>query len=153
MVLAGVLLLGACSSSSSSPALEIPKTPASAPFAAFIDARVAVGDDCLRVLVASSEEQRVQGLRDVTDFGAYDGMLFVFPNTTSAKFTMANTPMPLDIGWYASDGAPVDHTTMEPCPEGTDSTCPAYASDGKYRFALETARGGLGSGSLGGCAS
>ena len=28
---------------------------------------------------------------------------------------------------------------MEPCPEGTDATCPMYASDGPFRYALETA--------------
>ena len=41
---------------------------------------------------------------------------------------MANTPLPLDIGFYDADGAPINRTTMEPCPEGTDATCPIYAS-------------------------
>ena len=101
---------------------------AAEPFQGFGEARVAVGDGCLRVLVASTEQQRAQGLRGVRGLGPYAGMLFVFPSSTDARFTMAQTPLPLDIGWYASDGAAVDHTRMTPCPNGTDATCPAYAS-------------------------
>ena len=59
-------------------------------------------------LSPSNSAERIQGLRAVTDLGAYDGMLFVFPSDAFARFTMAQTPLPLDIGWYTSDRAPVD---------------------------------------------
>jgi uncharacterized membrane protein (UPF0127 family) len=128
--------------------------PAAAPFAPFGETRLAVGSQCLRLLVASTEPQRNEGLRDVTALTPYDGMLFVFPNTTDARFTMANTPTPLDITWFDGHGTPVDHTTMKPCPNGTDETCPVYASKQRYRYALErfAGSGASAAGALGACA-
>jgi uncharacterized membrane protein (UPF0127 family) len=126
-------------------------TRASAPFEAFSEAHVAVGTKCLRVLVASEPGQRTQGLRDVTSLSPYAGMLFVNPGTTNARYTMANTPMPLDITFFAASGAPVDSTQMTPCPAGSDATCPEYESKSAYRYALERPTGSSGSGSLGAC--
>jgi uncharacterized membrane protein (UPF0127 family) len=127
-------------------------SPAPAPFGAFLQARVALGARCLRVLVASTESQRVQGLRGVPSL-AFDGMIFVFPRDTEAQFTMADTPMLLDITFFSAAGAPVDHTRMTPCPRGTDATCPAYASKQHYRYALERPAGSApASGALGSCA-
>jgi uncharacterized membrane protein (UPF0127 family) len=126
--------------------------PAPAPFTDFRAARVAVDGKCLNVLVATTDAQRSQGLRDVTKLAPYDGMIFVYAHDTDTHFTMANTKIPLDITWYASNGSPVDHTTMEPCPNGTDATCPEYASKHKYRYALERPAGAAGSGSIGACA-
>lgn len=124
-----------------------------APFEGFTQARVSLDDDCLLVAVADELSERSRGLRDVTDLGSYDGMLFVFPEDSDALFTMAGTPLTLDIGWYAADGLPVDRTTMEPCLYGDDATCPAYGSADKFRYALETHGGQLGGGALGGCSS
>ena len=112
-------------------------TPATAPFDAFSEARVAVGGDCLRVLVASTAAQRTQGLRGVTTLGPYAGMLFVNGRDTNARYTMAGTPMPLAITFFDASGTPVDHTQMTPCPNGTDATCPEYSSRGSYRYSLE----------------
>jgi uncharacterized membrane protein (UPF0127 family) len=128
--------------------------PAPAPFAAFKEARVAYGNKCLRLLIAETEAQRVQGLREVTNLAPYDGMLFVFPNDNIAQFTMAQTPMPLDITFFDEDGTPLDFQPMKPCPDGTDATCPPYSSDHKYRLALETPSGSQHpGGSLGPCAA
>jgi uncharacterized membrane protein (UPF0127 family) len=127
-----------------------PATRAVAPFAVFDEARLAIDEKCKRLLIARSQAQRVQGLRDVTDLAPYDGMLFVFPSDTTARFTMANTPMALDITFLDANGVPVDSKTMRPCPDGDDASCPQYASDKKYRFALEVPAGGSG-GSLGSC--
>jgi uncharacterized membrane protein (UPF0127 family) len=126
-------------------------TRAAAPFQEFDEARVAVGGTCLRVLVASTLAQRVDGLRDVRALGPYDGMLFAFPSDTDAGFTMAQTPLPLDIAWFDGQGRPLDRTTMTPCPQGTDATCPEYRSREKYRYALERRAGAPGSGALGAC--
>lgn len=129
-------------------------TPAAAPFAEFSEARVSVGSRCLRVLVALSLNQRVQGLREVRSLAPYDGMLFVFPDDTAAQFTMAETPLPLDAQFFSGAGAPVDRVAMSPCPGGTDSTCPVYSSKQRYRFALEQPAGsGVASGALGACAA
>jgi uncharacterized membrane protein (UPF0127 family) len=127
--------------------------PAAAPFDSFSRSRVTVDHRCLHVLVASTGAQRLQGLREVTDLGAYDGMLFVFPSDALARFTMAQTPLPLDIGWYTADGAPVDRARMTPCPRGSDTNCPSYGPRRKYRYALETRAGALGGGALSACGS
>jgi uncharacterized membrane protein (UPF0127 family) len=128
-------------------------SPATERFSDFSETRVALDDDCLRVLLARTPTQRSQGLRGVRDLGPYDGMLFVHSSNATNSFTMADTLIPLDIAWYAADGSPVDRTRMEPCPDGTDGSCPSYSSDRAYRYALETAAGQLGSGSLGACSA
>jgi len=123
---------------------------AAAPFTGFTEARVGVGDRCLRVVVADEDDERVQGLRGVRGTDPYDGMLFVFDDDTGARFTMADTLVALDITWYDAVGTPVDATTMVPCPD-TDAGCPTYAADRPYRYALETEAGGGAAGALGGC--
>jgi uncharacterized membrane protein (UPF0127 family) len=127
--------------------------PAVAPFAGLTEARLGLEGNCLRVVVADQATERHEGLRGLTDLGDYDGMLFVYGSDTDARFTMSGTPLPLDIGWYAQDGTPVDHTTMQPCLDGTDATCPVYASQRNYRYALETAAGHGGTGPIGACPS
>jgi uncharacterized membrane protein (UPF0127 family) len=126
-------------------------TAAAAPFAGLTEARLALGDRCLRIAIADESAERHDGLRGVTDLGDYDGMLFVYDADHDGPFTMSGTPLPLDIAWYAKDGTPVHRTTMKPCLEGTDATCPLYAADGKYRYALETEAGHGGGGSIGSC--
>ena len=69
---------------------------------------------------------------------------------------MADTPIPLDITFFSSDGSPVDSARMTPCPHGSDATCPEYAAKKPYRYALERPAGSAsasgGSGALGACA-
>jgi uncharacterized membrane protein (UPF0127 family) len=130
-----------------------PTTTAAAPFALFRATRVGLDDRCLRVLVADTDALRNQGLRAVTSLGAYDGMLFVNDHDTDARYTMADTLIPLDIVFFDRNGAPVGNASMRPCPDGSDATCPTYASRRKYRYALERRAGAAGSGALGGCAS
>jgi uncharacterized membrane protein (UPF0127 family) len=125
---------------------------ANAPFADFDQARLAVGAQCLSVLVATTPAQRTQGLRGVRSLSPYDGMLFVERRDSRALFTMADTLIPLDITFFDSDGVPVDSTRMTPC-AGSDATCPTYGSKKPYRYALERPAGqGSSSGSLGACA-
>jgi uncharacterized membrane protein (UPF0127 family) len=126
--------------------------PAVAPFGQFSETRVSVGSRCLRVLVASSPSQRVQGLREVRSLAPYDGMLFVFAGDSTASFTMAGTPTPLDITFFSGRRIPVDHKQMKPCVDGTDATCPEYDAKERYRYALEQPAGSpSASGTLGAC--
>jgi uncharacterized membrane protein (UPF0127 family) len=127
--------------------------PAAAPFASFGEARVALGAQCLRTLVATTPAQRTQGLREVRSLAPYDAMLFVEQHDSTGLFTMADTLIPLDITFFAADGAPVDTQRMTPCPDGNDATCPTYGSKKAYRYALERPAGTGSSGSLGGCAA
>jgi uncharacterized membrane protein (UPF0127 family) len=156
LVVVGVMLVGGCAGGGGRDrgSLRITTTrSAAAPFGNFGETRLALGDKCLRVLVAATEAQRVQGLRDVQSLAPYDGMVFVYARDTNVRFTMANTPLPLDISFFDADGKPVDRTQMTPCPTGTDATCPIYGSKGRFRYALERAAGAAGSGSLAACAA
>jgi uncharacterized membrane protein (UPF0127 family) len=126
--------------------------PASAPFPALTEARVAVGGRCLRLVIADSEAERERGLMGRADLGPYDGMLFVSPDDSTDAFTMSGTLVPLDIGWYAHTGAPVDRAQMVPC-RGSVSSCPVYRPAAAWRFALETLHGRFPSGGLQGCSS
>ena len=125
-------------------------TVASSPFTKFRAMKLDIGGKCQPVLVASTEAQRVQGLRGVRDLGGYEGMLFAFEEDVEAGFVMANTLIPLDITFYDRNGKPVGSEQMEPCP-GTDATCPQYGPGRAYRYALEVQGGQGPSGAISPC--
>ena len=127
-------------------------TPAVDPFDGLTEVELALGVDCVRLVVADDDAEKSDGLRGREATAPYDGMLFVFDDIHQASFTMQGVGAPLAIGWYQADGTPVDRTEMVPCPaERTD--CPPYSSRGPYRFAVETAGGALPGGALGACPS
>lgn len=57
----------------------------------------------VRVAVADDQQERNQGLMDVTNLPNDAGMLFIFPEEEELSFYMANTPLPLDIIFVNSD--------------------------------------------------
>jgi uncharacterized membrane protein (UPF0127 family) len=99
---------------------------------------VVVAGRMLHVAVADTTDLRTQGLMGVTDLGALDGMLFVFPADSASAFWMKDTPIPLDIWFFDAGGVLVDALTMDPCEA---DPCPLYEASGVYRFALETPAG------------
>lgn len=112
------------------------------PVIVFDNTEISVGDTSLNVALADKPEERRQGLMDVDELpGGIDGMLFAYPDPTSASYTMRDTPLPLDIWWFDEDGALVGSAEMEPCLEGS---CTSYASPGPVRWVLETPRGRYG---------
>jgi uncharacterized membrane protein (UPF0127 family) len=125
--------------------------PADAPFPDLTAARIAVGGRCIRVVIADTLAERVEGLRQRRDVGEYDGMLFVFDGATDTAFTMSTVPVPLDIGFYGATGKLVSDEHMLPCPKAEDQ-CPVYRADGPFVYALEAVKGKLPAGSLSGCA-
>jgi uncharacterized membrane protein (UPF0127 family) len=129
-------------------ALVLPES-ADEPFPGLTAARIAVGSACLSVVVVDEPEERAAGLRGRADLGAYDGMLFVNDADVTTTYTMEGVPVPLDIGFYATNGDVVDRLRMVPCETGAD--CPSYQAQGSYRFALETLAGDLPEGRLAGC--
>lgn len=140
---AAALVLAACSGTTTSiataasdPSLTIPERLADLPIA-----NVTVDGAPWLVAVAQTASTRRSGLMLVTNLGSLDGMLFVFPDTTSGTFWMKDTLIPLDIAFFAADGALVDVLQMEPCPPDTD--CPSYAAAVPYRYALEAPQGDL----------
>jgi uncharacterized membrane protein (UPF0127 family) len=120
---------------------------ARAPFAGLTAGTIEVGGKQLRVVVADSDDERLQGLRQKSDASPYDGMLFVFPSDRRVSFTMATVPDALEITFFDASGRVVDRLHMAPC-AGTDASCPAYTPSGPFRYALETGDGVVYDGAL-----
>ena len=123
---------------------------ATAPFDGLTATRLSVGGHCLRTVIADSTDERAAGLRQRSDLGGYDAMLFVFPGPTEVAFTMSTVPVPLEIGFYSGDGIRTSARHMRPCPE-SEAACPLYRADGPFTYALETLASGLPAGNLAGC--
>jgi uncharacterized membrane protein (UPF0127 family) len=83
--------------------------------------------------VAKTSGQRAHGLMNRTR-APRDGMLFVFPETTTGGFWMKNTLVPLTIVFFDSSGRRVRKLSMTPC---SKDPCPIYDPSRRYRFALE----------------
>lgn len=148
-VVAVALALGANRPADPSFAGEAGSTSTTAAGPGFEERRILVGESCQFVQVASTPEQRGQGLKDRDDLGSYDGMLFEWDSTGNRGFTMSGVRFPLTIGFYDDAGTRVDALDMEPCPEDAEQ-CPTYSSGSPFRNALEVAQGQLPEGPLGG---
>lgn len=83
--------------------------------------------------VAKTSGQRSRGLMNRTS-APKDGMLFVFPTSTTGGFWMKNTLVPLTIVFFDSAGNRVRKLSMVPCRK---DPCPIYDPGRAYRFALE----------------
>lgn len=95
----------------------------------------------LCVLQADTTQERSQGLMQVTDLGAYDGMVFANDAPVEGPFYMYRTLLPLTVAWWDQTGAFVSAADMTPC-EATDaSTCERYPPAGPYLLALEVPQG------------
>lgn len=92
------------------------------------------------VAVADDRSSRRRGLTGVVDLGDLAGMLFVWDDDVRSSFTMADTPIDLDIAFIAADGEVVDTLEMYVC---TPTSCPAYGTFTAYRYALESPLGSL----------
>ncbi|MFH1329856.1 MAG: DUF192 domain-containing protein [Actinomycetota bacterium] len=106
----------------------------------FPRAEVTVAGQPWLVAVAEEAAERARGLMGVEDLGALRGMLFVFPEDSADGFWMKDTPLALDIAFFAADGSLVDRFAMAPCPA---DPCPTYRAAGLYRYALEVPAGGF----------
>lgn len=108
--------------------------------AGFPQAEVVVAGERWLVAVAADAAARARGLTGVEDLGEARGMLFIFPEDTTAGFWMKDTPLALDVAFFAADGSLVDRAAMAPCSGGD---CPTYRAAGPYRYALEVPAGGF----------
>ena len=126
--------------------------PGGGPFVDLTELELGVGGRCMRLVVADSPAELVQGLRGRRNIGGYDGMLFVFEGPTESGFTMSTVRVPLDIGFYDAEGNLVSTRSMKPCLEA-EIDCPTYRSDEPYTYAIETLEGELPSGSMSACPS
>jgi uncharacterized membrane protein (UPF0127 family) len=97
----------------------------------------------LDVWFAGEPEQWHQGLTAVTDLDGADGMLFAFDTPAEYRFYMWQTPLPLDIYFFAEDGHVVGSDSMEPCLRGSSSRCARYSPGVPFLIALEVPSGSL----------
>jgi uncharacterized membrane protein (UPF0127 family) len=87
----------------------------------------------LNIAIADDEEERNQGLMDVTSMPQSSGMLFIFPDAQPRSFWMANTPLPLDIIFVDADQTIINiHHQTKPYSQEQ------YASDQPAMFVVET---------------
>ena len=121
------------------------------------EAQVSIGDgEISRVLameVASTEDQRRQGLMCRSGLADNSGMLFVFTAPRSSGFWMFNTYVPLEILYVRANGDVLSTRQMTPCTRDADSDadwrgrCSAeaagYLPGGEYLTALELTAGWL----------
>ena len=120
--------------------------PAAEPFPHLTETTLAVGGRALRLVIADDGDEVYEGLRRRESIGPYDGMLFVYDDTSTRSFTMSTVPVALDIAFYDERGRVVNRLRMEPCPSGDG--CPGYPSERPFRYALETLVGDLPEGRL-----
>lgn len=83
--------------------------------------------------IARTPAQRTRGLMHRRQ-APKDGMLFVFPESTTGGFWMKDTLVPLTIVFFDSVGKRVRKLSMTPC---RTASCPIYDPGRPYRFALE----------------
>ena len=101
---------------------------------------VELGDLELHVAVADTPGARSRGLMGVDDFGAVDGMVFVYDTPTETSFYMKDVLVPLDLAFVGADGRVLEVRTMALC---TAEPCPLYRSPAPFMWAVETPAGGL----------
>lgn len=85
--------------------------------------------------LAVTEMEKSQGLMGVSP-SAEEGMLFVYPSDTRARFWMKDTPADLDIGFFDREGRLLKVATMRAY--DTEVTDPGTD---RVRFALEMRAG------------
>ena len=93
--------------------------------------------------LADDATERGRGLMGVTDLGDAVGMAFRFDEPISGSFYMFQTPTPLSIAWFASDGSHVGSADMDPCLDTPAGECALYSPGAEYDLAIEVFEGGL----------
>jgi uncharacterized membrane protein (UPF0127 family) len=97
---------------------------------------VKVGDKVVQMQIAVTQMEMQHGLMGRRDLGPDQGMIFVYPQPERLNFYMRNTPLPLDIGYFSSDGRLREVYQMYPFDEKTVSS-----HSREIQFALEMNQG------------
>ncbi len=99
--------------------------------------RLTVGGERFEVELATTPEQRRQGLMFREQLGEREGMLFVFDEEQTVSFWMRDTPLPLSIAFIDARGVIVHVADMVPYSEAP------VPSRYPVRYALEVNKGAL----------
>jgi uncharacterized membrane protein (UPF0127 family) len=92
------------------------------------------GEVVVRVEIADTPAERARGLMGRRHLEADSGMVFPFPEDTTAAFWMKDTLVPLSIAFYDGGGKILRILDMVPC---KSDSCPVYSPGVSYRGALE----------------
>jgi len=101
----------------------------------FQSTQIKVGNHPLKVELALTEPQHMQGLMYREKLGPDDGMLFVFDSLEYQSMWMKNTLIPLSVAFLAPDGTILNVEDMEP------QTLDPHMSAGPAAYAIETNKG------------
>ena len=96
-------------------------------------------------LLAGTDEQRRNGMRDRAEFSGYDGMVFAWPTAlepTRVSFDNRRVPIALTVAWFDASGNYVSAADLEPCDDREG--CPTVRPARTWQYALEVPKGGLG---------
>lgn len=97
--------------------------------------KVCFNEDCFKVKIADSENERETGLMFKEDISKNEGMLFIFNKEGNYSFWMKNTLVPLDIIWLDKNKSVVYiKENIPPCETGI---CENYYPDKEAIYVLE----------------
>ncbi|HNV72003.1 MAG TPA: DUF192 domain-containing protein [Candidatus Ozemobacteraceae bacterium] len=103
-----------------------------------------LGTHPLRIMLARSLEEKMQGLMYFTHLDQDEGMLFVYPQTQRMAFWMKNTLIPLDLVFFNERLQVTEWIEgMQPGGQKPDHALPRYTSRGPARYALELSEGSV----------
>ncbi len=102
---------------------------------AFKTRSIIVAGHPLRVEVATTDQQRMQGLMYRKKMGANDGMLFIFEEPAYHAMWMKNTLIPLSVAFVDAQGSILNILDMAP------ETLDSHMAAGPAIYAIETNKG------------
>ncbi len=97
---------------------------------------IRVGERPVQMQLALQQSEMQHGLMARLELAPDSGMLFVYLKPQRMSFWMRNTPLPLDIGFFGSDGRLREIYQLHPFDE-----TPVSTRGNKLQFALEMNQG------------
>ena len=97
---------------------------------------IKIGDQVVHMTLAVTSSERQRGLKHQRTLDEDAGMLFVFPSPQQLSFWMQQTPLPLDIGYFSSEGVLKEVYALYP-----HSLEKVSSNDLSLQLALEVNRG------------
>jgi hypothetical protein len=93
-----------------------------------------LGAEVYQVELATTTEQRRQGLMQRDYLAARQGMLLVYPWPGDHRIWMKNMLIPLWVYWIDAGHMVIEKRRLEPC---IQQSCPVYSANGDSRYVLE----------------
>ena len=104
---------------------------------------VRIGGLAIKAELATTPDERAQGLSGRPSLSRDAGMLFVFPGDERAAFWMKDMRFPLDFVWISADMRVVGvmEDVAPPAPGTPDAELPQFSADAPARYVLEVNAG------------